>query len=462
MAMPILQNEAYNVISNSLVAQYFGYIDADTGEVTEVGNIDVSELGDYGKSYDDLSTTVKKSFFSDMGALVTDQIFVLNGYITETVDITKGFGNKYTTIIQKNRMRPQRKSEEQTSFDMEDGSTTDPYVYHNFEIESTYFMDYQGEQFKWSIPDKVFKGFTLNEANFKAMVNMISENIQTEITKHIDLASQALINQTAAIIINDNKPTQVINILKQYNDLNAVELTMQEAITVPEFNRFAIYTINNSLDQLASRNTLNNYNAWESQTTPSNAHLLFNSTWINGMNQYLLGDTFNVEFMKLPTFKKIYAWQGAGSNGDLESNMTIDLTIKDPATETNVSVTQRGILGMIFNKDAVSIYNPTVDTEAARDHERRVTNYFTDLNFSTMIDLYEDFVVYLIDDSYLTEVPEGTPTAVKTAALKIEEELASKTKAELISELNELGVTSGLKSKTKSNLIKLLASKKVK
>ena len=154
----------------------------------------------------------------------------------------------------------------------------------------------------------------------------------------------------------------------------------------------------NALDMMKDFNGLCNIQGFPSSSSNDDIHFLLSSQFVNAIQKYVYSDAYNLEFVKLPNYRKYFKLQGTGVSGDFFSNTSINVEISVPWEVAPIKVNQSGIVGVCFNKDAVGIYDMREVTESKRDPMGLKTNYFTHLHGSTMVDPYEDCIVFIIAD----------------------------------------------------------------
>lgn len=396
MVKPNMTVQDMSAILNKLAPQFWG----DDAIVES----DLTNLVDFGEKYDNLTEGQRQSFQSGLIALVTEQVFVSSTFVGDNIDIIKSFhtagGNG--GIIQKSRIKP-FDSVPDPSFDPAPGSTNDPYVNYGFELETVYYSNKSSEMFRYSIPDNWFTGMFLSLSSLSRVIAMIEGEIETAIRVHTELITKQTINAHAASVLDSNKKQQKVNLLALYNERfqPSTPLTVDKALTTPEFLRFSAWVVENKLGMISDYNTHSNLMNFRNSTPKSKTHLLLNDEFVNSMNRFLYADTFNASFAKLPNYRKVYKWLGAGQAEDddtFESRTNINVKIKVPWKTTQVKVNQSYVLGMMYHPDAVGIYDFRKVTESKRDPIGLKTNYFTHISASTMVDPYEDFIVFYMEN----------------------------------------------------------------
>lgn len=163
--------------------------------------------------------------------------------------------------------------------------------------------------------------------------------------------------------------TRAINLLAKYKAEVAganQDLTAKEAIKYPEFIRFAVLQLMMYSDRLADMSTLFNIGGKERFSPKDKQHLILLNEFKNAADVYLQSDTFHEEYTRLPKAEGINFWQGTGADYDFENTSRVHTVSLVPEYDQNGKFLERcyslesdvgGIIGMIFDSDALGINN---------------------------------------------------------------------------------------------------------
>ena len=145
-----------------------------------------------------------------------------------------------------------------------------------------------------------------------------------------------------------------------YNALLGVghEITVDAAMHNKEFFRFASTVIREYVDYLREPSVLYNVDGMVRATARDNMHILMLSKFRNGLDAYLLSDSFK-DLYGLPGYKTVNFWQankGSTTVNDFETNSSIKVT---PASEAGkdepTDVEQAGIVCVLADRQAIAI-----------------------------------------------------------------------------------------------------------
>ena len=117
------------------------------------------------------------------------------------------------------------------------------------------------------------------------------------------------------------------------------------------------------------------------------------------METYLYADTYHNEFVNMDGYTTVPFWQGSGVTGnDFESRSTISVIVED-GTTGGTTITQTGIIGVMFDRDAAAVCNENYRTTSAYNPRGEYTNYFYKYDSSYLNDTMENCVVFLVADT---------------------------------------------------------------
>lgn len=179
----------------------------------------------------------------------------------------------------------------------------------------------------------------------------------------------------SSALYGDSSHVRSINLLYEYkaNVPGAdTTLTAADCIHSLDFLKYASYRMKLEADHLTNALTMYNIGGRVRHTPSEYQKCVLLDRFAEAANVYLQSDTFHDEFVKFPNAEKVSFWQAPGTSFDLEDCSKINMTIIDPTTDvtsstpTTVTVNCGGILGVIFDREALGISCP----------ERKVTQHY--------------------------------------------------------------------------------------
>ena len=184
---------------------------------------------------------------------------------------------------------------------------------------------------------------------------------------------------------------KAVNLLYLYNQKFGGSLTKEAALTNPEFIRFASYEIALYRNRFTRVSKLFNIGGKDRFTAPENITTVLLNEFTQASGMYLNSETFHDDYVKLPTTEIIPYWQGSGLTYGFDKTSKIDVT-----TGSKNKVTIDGVIGVMFDKNAVGVYNENKrvtsnynpKAEFINNYYKWDSNYFNDFN--------ENFVVFFV------------------------------------------------------------------
>ena len=287
-------------------------------------------------------------------------------------------------------------AQENDSWNLVDGKSYDQDVFYQPKVSAKFF----NSKTTFSIPMSFTKRQVMESFNSASELNGFITMLQNSVTNamniNIDNLTMRTINSMTASVINGGKPLQKVNLLSGYNKLAGTTLTAGKALTTPDFIKYANFVINTYKGRLAKLSTLFNVGSKQRFTPTSDQHLVLLSDFASAGKSYLEADTIHNENVSLNNYEEVAYWQATGANYDFDSISSIDVAVKDNSTTKEVK--QGGILGILFDSDALGVacsnQRTTTSTNARAEF---YTNYakFDAMYFN---DLDQNFVVFYIED----------------------------------------------------------------
>lgn len=289
------------------------------------------------------------------------------------------------------------KVEENDSWKLEDGKSYDQDIFYQPKVSAKFFNSKTTFDIPMSFTKMQVESAFSSATELNSFISMLMVKTQNAMTVNLDGLIMKTINNFTANVINAKKGMQVVNLLDLYNKTAQTKVTVDNALTSPDFIKFANLTINTYRDRLTKMSTLFNQAGLNKFTPVVNQHLVILSDLASASKVYLESDTYNQDNVKIANYDTVPYWQGSGTTYNFKDTSKIDIAIKD-GTQTK-EVVQSGILGVLFDTSAlgVSCQNPRTTTAVNARAE-----FYTNFNkYDAMYynDLNENFVVFMIADT---------------------------------------------------------------
>ena len=286
------------------------------------------------------------------------------------------------------------KVEENDSWKLEDGKSYDQDIFYQPKVSAKFFNSKVTFDIPMSFTKTQVESAFSSPNELNSFISMLMVKTQNAMTVNLDGLIMKTINNFTANVINAKKGMQVVNLLDLYNKTAQTKVTVDNALTSPDFIKFANLTINTYRDRLTKMSTLFNQAGLNKFTPVDNQHLVILSDLASASKVYLESDTYNQDNVKISNYDTVPYWQGSGTTYGFKDTSKIDIAIKDGAQTKEVI--QTGILGVLFDTSAlgVSCQNPRTTTAVNARAE-----FYTNFNkYDAMYynDLNENFVVFMI------------------------------------------------------------------
>ena len=286
------------------------------------------------------------------------------------------------------------KVEENDSWKLEDGKSYDQDIFYQPKVSAKFFNSKVTFDIPMSFTKMQVESAFSSPSELNSFISMLMVKTQNAMTVNLDGLIMKTINNFTANVVNAKKGMQVVNLLDLYNKTAQTKVTVDNALTSPDFIKFANLMINTYRDRLAKMSTLFNEAGLNKFTPVDNQQLVILSDLASASKVYLESDTYNQDNVKISNYDTVPYWQGSGTTYNFKDTSKIDVAIKD-GTQTK-EVIQTGILGVLFDTSAlgVSCQNPRTTTAVNARAE-----FYTNFNkYDAMYynDLNENFVVFMI------------------------------------------------------------------
>lgn len=295
---------------------------------------------------------------------------------------------------------------ENDTWDLTDGETYSQDTFHKPTVTAKFFNSKVTFEVPVSITERQVKESFSSAEQLNGFLSMIYSAVEKSMTIKADaLIMRTINNMVAETLKADNKAfggasvnyanastVRCVNLLKLYKDkFTAETLTAANAITNPEFIRFASYTMGLYADRMQTVSTLFNVGAKERFTPVDMLHTVLLSDFAKAAQTYLYSDTYNKEQVLLPNAETVPSWQASGKNYDFASVSTIN--VKSASGE---AVKVSGVLGVMFDRDALGVCNLDRRVTTTYNAKAEFFNNYFKFDAGYFNDTNENFVVFFV------------------------------------------------------------------
>lgn len=281
---------------------------------------------------------------------------------------------------------------ENESWDLVDGQSYDPHVFHQPVAEAKFFNKMTTFEIEASITERQVKQSFSSATQLNAFVSMIFNEIEKAMTVRTDALIMRTINNMIVETVKDNNANRAVNLLTKFNQQYGQSLTADKAIVNPDFIRYAAYQIALYTDRLTRMSTLFNVGGKQRFTPKDLQHIVMLSEFRAAADVFLQSGTFHDEYTKLVNAETVPFWQGSGT--DYEFASTGKINAKPASGGDAEEVT--GVLGCIFDRDALGVMNNNQRVTTQWNAKAEFTNYFYKKDARYFNDLNENFVFFYV------------------------------------------------------------------
>lgn len=293
-------------------------------------------------------------------------------------------------------------AEENDTWNLADGTEYKQDVFHKPVVTAKFFNSKVTFEVPVSITERQVKESFSSAEQLNGFISMIYAAVDKSMTIKTDALIMRTINNMIGETLQADSPTfngdytahstvRAVNLLYLYNEANGTQLTAAEAIMNPAFIRFASYQMGLYVDRLQSISTLFNCGG-KARFTPKDAlHVVLLSDFAKAAQTYLYSDTYNKEQVLLPNAETVASWQGSGDDYSFAKTSAIDIK-----TASGVNVKLGGILGVMFDRDALGVCNTDKRVTTNYNAKAEFFNNWYKFDASYFNDTNENFVVFFV------------------------------------------------------------------
>lgn len=371
-----------------------------------VNNATKEIVGESGVIQEDLSNIV------DVGSKVINGDKAIENFVRKLVDhigrvifVNRAYagvapsvlmdGWEYGSIMEKIAGEMPEATENE-SWELQDGQSYDPNVFYQPKVEAKFFNSKVTFEVDQSFTEKQVKSAFSSATQMNAFLSMLKNEVEKSLTVKCDSLIQRTINNMIAMTINGGG-ARVVNVLAMYNTaysgIISAPLTWDKAIHDPNFIRYASYVIGLYPARLKNMSTLFNIGGKKRFTPADKLHTIFLDEFTSAAGTFLESDTFHKDLVALPTSETVAFWQGSGTDFAYANNSQINVKIKSEDSADGIEVTKQGILGFMFDRDALGVccvdrrvttnYNPKA--EFFTNFHKFDAMYFNDANENAVV-----------------------------------------------------------------------------
>ena len=368
-----------------------------------VVNEDLSNIVDVGVAYENLEGGFD-NYVRKLNDHIGRVVFVNRVYRGRAPGVLMD-GWEFGSIMEKIRANLPEATENE-SWQLKDGASYDVNIFTKPDVAVKFFNNRVTYEIPMSYTDKQVKSAFSSAMQMNGFMSMIQTAVENAITINTDALIMRTINAAIGEVLKADFPTaqysagtgvQAVNLLYLYNSTlpQADALTASDAVTDAGFMRFAAYTIKNYIERMQTMSKLFNIGNTSKFTPRDDMHIVMLSEFVNAAEVYLYDGIgqFKDEGIKLPDrIDRVPYWQGSGQGYEFSDTSAINVVT--PMTKATVNAS--GILGVIFDRDALGVSN--VDRRVTSNYNAKgeFTNYWYKFDAGYFLDTDENCVVFFV------------------------------------------------------------------
>ena len=388
------------------VTQLFELVNVATKETlgTEtVVNEDLTNIVDIGKEI--INTDNVDNFVKKLVNHIGKVVFVNRAYKGGVPSVFMDSW-EYGSILEKISADLPQATENET-WELENGRDYSPDVFYKPSVSAKFFNSLVTFEIPLSFTEKQVKESFSSKEQLNGFISMLQTSVENAITIKFDsLIMRTINNMVAETLANDldadkdgvlnftNGTLRAVNLLQGFNANRAVadKVTVANAFSNADFIKYATYQIGLVSERMARMSTLFNVGGKERFTPKDYQRIVMLSDFLASSEIYLLADTQNADKAKLPqNIDTVPYWQGSGKTYSYD-----DVTRINVKTSSGKTVNVTGVIGCIFDKDALGVTN--LDRRVTTNYNPKAEFYTNFYKFDAGFfnDLNENFVVFYI------------------------------------------------------------------
>lgn len=375
------------------VEQVFDIVNEITTEVTGETDLvqkDLSNIVDVGKEI--LGATDVDNYVKALTDKIAKVIFVNRKYSGNVPSVMMDAW-EYGAVIEK-VMTDLPEAQKNESWSLEDKKEYNPNVFYQPKVDAKFFNNKVTFEIDLSFTEKQVKESFTSPSEINSFMTMLYNSVENSFTVKVDgLIMQTINSMIGETVSSDNTGIKAVNLLEEYNTLKGASLTVQDALTNDDFLKYASMQMSLYVDRLSKMSTLFNVGGKKKFTPKDKLKVVMLSNFKAAANTYLQSVTYNQEFTKLPNSETVPFWQGSGKDYSFSNVSKINVV-----TGSNGTVEQSGILGVMFDREALGVTNLDKRVTTHFNAKGEFYNNFFKLDCGVFNDINENFVVFYIEE----------------------------------------------------------------
>lgn len=292
-------------------------------------------------------------------------------------------------------------ADENDSWKLENGQEYSQDTFYQPKVSAKFFNSKVTFDVKLSFTTQQVKESFASVNELNAFLSMLETGVKNSMTVKLDGLIMRTINNMTAQTLYKGQAMQKVNLLTAYNKATGQTLKSDKALLDKDFLKFASLVIKKYQARITKMSTLFNQGQKARFTNINDLHTVLLSDFADSAEVYLMSDTYHNDTVSLPQHETVPYWQGSGKTYSFSDVSSIKVKIND-GTKTAKDVTQAGIVGVMFDTNALGVSNLNQRTTTAYNARAEFYTNFYKMDAGYFNDLNENFVVFYIADTDYT------------------------------------------------------------
>ena len=292
-------------------------------------------------------------------------------------------------------------ADENDSWKLENGQEYSQDTFYQPKVSAKFFNSKVTFDVKLSFTTQQVKESFSSVNELNAFLSMLETGVKNSMTVKLDSLIMRTINNMTAQTLYKGQAMQKVNLLTAYNTATGQKLTADKALLDKDFLKFASLVIKKYQARITKMSKLFNQGGKARFTNINDLHTVLLSDFADSAEVYLMSDTYHNDTVSLPQHETVPYWQGSGKTYSFSDVSSIKVKIND-GTKTTKDVTQAGIVGVMFDTNALGVSNLNQRTTTAYNARAEFYTNFYKMDAGYFNDLNENFVVFYVSDTDFT------------------------------------------------------------
>ena len=301
-------------------------------------------------------------------------------------------------------------AEDNPAWDLQDQGNYNSEIFYKPTVAMNLFNVKDTFQVPISIVEDQVKSAFSSREQYIAFVDGIYTAVNGSIKIRMEQLAKRAVNNMIALCYDDainvkgvsigdgdNPGTvQYVNVLYMYNTQFNKSLTAAEAVTDPDFLRYFSFILYVTSDRMREISQVFNITGDVRFTDKEDQNIFVLSEIGKALDVYLYSDVYHDEYVKLPGYETITAWQGITDGTDtynFANNSHIKIKVGQQLCDMS------GVLAVIFDREAVAVTNERQKVTAAYSARGDFTTYYYKNELGLINDKSMNCVVFAVVDA---------------------------------------------------------------